>query len=232
MTEIDRLYSELYSEYPDEFQSILRLNRSRILWQVGIVSRHVAEGGKLIDIGAGIVPFMLICQKLGYNATVVDDLADDTYQSKASMEVLELFDKSGVRFIKADAFTDDLASVTNLDMVTSHDSMEHWHNSPKRMFHNFWSKMNSGALFFLGVPNCVNLRKRITVPFGHGKWSQMKDWYEPEIFRGHVREPDVDDLRYIANDLKASRHEIHGRNWIGYRHPSGFVRSLTPVIDR
>ena len=29
----------------------------------------------------------------------------------------------------------------------------------------------------------------------------MAHWYEPELFRGHVREPDVDDLRYIARDM-------------------------------
>ena len=58
---------------------------------------------------------MLICQKLSYSATVVDDLVDDTYQSHASMEILEIFKKNGVRFIKADAFTDDLASVAEAE---------------------------------------------------------------------------------------------------------------------
>ena len=43
----------------------------------------------------------------------------------------------------------------------------------------------------VGVPNCVNLRKRLTVPLGRGKWSPMADWYEQPSFRGHVREPDA-----------------------------------------
>jgi len=232
MNEVEQLFSDIYAEYPHEFRPILKGNKARIIWQVAVVRQHVRSGGRIVDIGSGIVPFMLICQKLGYQTVVIDDLEDATYKTDASSSVLKIFRESGMECITADAFTDSLDGLEDLELVTSHDSMEHWHNSPKRMFHKFWSKMNDGAFFFLGVPNCVNLRKRITVPFGRGKWSQMTDWYEPDVFRGHVREPDVDDLRYIARDLKASSIQIMGRNWIGYRHTSRFIRTVTPVIDR
>ena len=76
--------------------------------------------------------------------------------------------------------------------------------------------MGTDGLFVLGVPNRVNLRKRVFVPFGYGKWSSMKDWYESPVFRGHVREPDVDDLRYIARDLHLRDWQVFGRNWLGY----------------
>lgn len=59
-----------------------------------------------------------------------------------------------------------------------------------------------GGGFILGVPNCVSLRKRLTVPFGYGKWSSMADWYELPVFRGNVREPDVADLVFIARDIR------------------------------
>jgi hypothetical protein len=84
----------------------------------------------------------------------------------------------------------------------------------------------------LSVPNCVNLRKRVTVPFGAGKWSRMEHWYEPEVFRAHVREPDVEDLRYIARDLKLQNVEILGRNWLGYASAKPIIRMATNVVDR
>jgi hypothetical protein len=87
------------------------------------------------------------------------------------------------------------------------------------------------GLFVLGVPNCVNLRKRITVPFGIGKWSHMRDWYEPAVFRGHVREPDVQDLKYIAGDMQLKNYRIIGRNWLGYSSKSRLVRKLTLFTD-
>jgi hypothetical protein len=61
--------------------------------------------------------------------------------------------------------------------------------------------LKPGGLFFLRAPNCVILRKRITVPLGVGKWSSMDEWYEREMFGGHIRGPDVGHLRYIARDL-------------------------------
>ena len=110
--------------------------------------------------------------------------------------------------------------------------MEHWHNSPKRLFRSLASALKGGGLFIIGSPNCVNLRKRITVPFGVGKWSQIEDWYETERFRSHVREPDIADLRYIASDLGLEEVKIIGRNWTGYRSRFRVARMITPVIDR
>ena len=83
----------------------------------------------------------------------------------------------------------------------------------------------------LGVPNCVNLRKRIMVPCGFGAWSLMKDWYEPPVFRGHVREPSVGDLRYIAQDMNLTNVSILGRNWLGYVSRYKTVRAITPLVD-
>ncbi len=232
--ELDNIFFEVFSMYPKGFHNVLHANKARIRWQVETVLKHVPLGGRLIDIGGGIVPFMLVCQKLGYETIIIDDLEDETCKDESSKKVVDYFEKNGVMFIHGDAFSADFGALgaMEFDLVTSHDSMEHWHHSPKRLFHSLWGMMKEGGLFWISAPNCVNLRKRITVPFGHGKWTKMKDWYEPATFRGHVREPDVDDLRYIARDLGAARIEIIGRNWIGYRHPSVFVRAITSYIDQ
>jgi hypothetical protein len=60
----------------------------------------------------------------------------------------------------------------------------------------------------------------------------MKDWYEKPVFRGHVREPDVDDLQYIATALGLTDVAIYGRNWLGYVSRSNIIRLLTPIFDR
>jgi hypothetical protein len=93
------------------------------------------------------------------------------------------------------------------------------------------TSVKRGGIFILGVPNRANLRKRLSVPVGYGKWSSMKDWYEVTEFRGHVREPDVDDLRYIARDLGIVDWRIYGRNWTGYSSPKRSVRMATYVCD-
>jgi SAM-dependent methyltransferase len=119
----------------------------------------------------------------------------------------------------------------NFDIITTFDSMEHWHHSPKRLFREVIEKLNPGGVFILGVPNCVNIRKRITVPLGIGKWSEMQDWYEADKFRGHVREPDVSDLTYIARDMGLTAIKIYGRNWLGYYSANPAIRFATKVMD-
>jgi SAM-dependent methyltransferase len=117
--------------------------------------------------------------------------------------------------------------------VTTFDSMEHWHHSPKRLFRQVGKQLlKPGGRFVLAVPNCVNLRKRLSVPLGVGKWSSMEDWYQEPEFRGHVREPDVADLRYIALDMGLREVQILGRNWVGYVSRSRFVRLATRIADR
>ena len=231
--DIEAIFDQTVVTYPECFRPMLNKHRARLLWQVGFVYRNVKPGGSLLDIGGGVVPLMFMCSKLGYKVTVVDDYAGVFRHPDDTARVLEIFDKFGVRVLHGDACAEgEINSLDQMfDLVTSHDSMEHWHNSPKRLFHFLWSRMNPSALFWIGVPNCVNLRKRMTALIGDAKWSQMEDWYEKPVFRGHVREPDVRDLRYIATDLGASRCEVIGRNWLGYTNRSAFIRAVIPLVD-
>jgi SAM-dependent methyltransferase len=165
-------------------------------------------------------------------AVLVDDCGDQV-NADCGEDALAVHRNYGVRVLSKDMLTNHLGlEPGSLNAVTSFDSMEHWHHSPKAAFHRLLAALKPGGLFFLGVPNCVNLRKRITVPLGVGKWSSMDEWYEREMFRGHVREPDIDDLRYIARDLGLRDVWIFGRNWLGYASRHGWVRALTPLADR
>lgn len=92
-------------------------------------------------------------------------------------------------------------------------------------------KLKPGGRFVLGVPNCVNLRKRLTVPLGYGKWSGFDEWYHREMFRGHVREPDVGDLRAIAADMGLVNAQIVGRNWTGHASPNTATRIAARIFD-
>jgi len=217
---------------PDNLARVAQRNRSRLLWQISRVVEAVPVGSTVVDLGGGAVPFMAVCQQMGYSTIVVDDFGDATYDGVDV--VLGLFDDLGVEVRNVDIFSPDfrLGEAGSIGMVCSHDSMEHWHQSPKQLFHQCWSVLQPGGIFWLGVPNAVNVRKRLMVPLGRASWSSMDHWYEQPEFRGHVREPILADLRYIAADIGASDYEVFGRNWLGYRNPKAAVRALTPYVDR
>ena len=59
----------------------------------------------------------------------------------------------------------------------------------------------------------------------------MHDWYETEVFRGHVREADVSDLLYIAKDMRLAEVRIVGRNWLGYFSNNAGIRIAARLFD-
>jgi len=204
----------------------------RIAFNIQIVTDRMGTKITLADIGGGIGLYSVGCAALGLHAILVDDFQDENNRPVVD-EVLQLHKSKGVEIVSQDVVHQPLKLAENsLDVITCFDSMEHWHHSPKKLFHDLARILKPGGLFVIGVPNCVNLRKRLTVPFGAGKWSAMEYWYESDVFRGHVREPDVDDLHYIARDLKLEQVEILGRNWLGYTSRKPHIRFVTRFVDK
>lgn len=221
----------LANRYPGTLRQD-QLNRiPRIAFHIGLVKKLVAvENPVVADLGGGIGMFSTGCALVGMKVTLVDDFQDEVNQSDEGANALSIHRELGVTVVSRNVVEQGLSfPCDTFDAITSFDSMEHWHQSPKKMFHQAVDSLRPGGWFILGVPNCVNLRKRITVPLGYGKWSQMKYWYEAEVFRGHVREPDVEDLRYIAKDMGLTEVKVLGRNWLGYSRRS--IRKIMPLID-
>jgi SAM-dependent methyltransferase len=182
-------------------------------------------------VGGGIGAFNPALALASFDITLVDDFADPV-NSEFPVDGLDVHSRVGVRVVSVDASGPDFAPEPNsYDVVTCIDSIEHWHRSPKASLHKMVGALKPGGTLIVGMPNSVNLRKRITVPFGRGKWSPIDAWYEEPEFRSHVREPDVDDLRYIARDLGLSDVEILGRNWAGMASDNGLIRRLARLGD-
>lgn len=225
-------------EYPDEYVSDKLRDIKRTIFNIKLALMGLNSDFRdpknlsIIDLGGGLAPFSIGCAAMGFKRVIlVDDFEDAGYQKVAS-RVFAIHKKYGVEVVSRDIIKSGVTDIVNgVDVVATFDSMEHWHSSPKTIFKQIASGLNNDGIFVLGVPNCVNLRKRITVPLGHGKWSAMKDWYEPEVFRGHVREPDVADLKYIAKDMGLTNVRIYGRNWQGHFSPNHIVRTATNIVD-
>jgi 2-polyprenyl-3-methyl-5-hydroxy-6-metoxy-1,4-benzoquinol methylase len=232
-TKIESVLEEIARSYPSNMQGGQLQDIPRIASHIRLaLNGRDPSGLAICDIGGGVGLFSPGCAALGMKVLLIDDFADPINKQVGDSPFV-VHKKYGVRIEMRDPIAKGVADIGDLfDIVTTFDSMEHWHNSPKALFGQVRrSLLKSGGRFVLGVPNCVNLRKRITVPFGIGKWTQMRDWYEEPVFRSHVREPDVDDLLYIARDMSLKEIHIVGRNWLGYESPYGVVRWGTHIAD-
>lgn len=208
----------------------------RIKYHIELVLRSIKyrplNKMNICDLGGGLGLFSVSCASIGFNRSVLVDDFKDYVNSKYGKTVLEVHRKHGVEIYSRDIIKRGICDIRGkFDVITTFDSMEHWHNSPKNLFNQVCKKLRPGGIFILGVPNCVNMRKRLSIPFGIGKWSQMNEWYEIDEFRGHVREADVEDLFYISKRLKLNNVKIYGRNWLGYSSKNKLIRIVTTIFD-
>jgi 2-polyprenyl-3-methyl-5-hydroxy-6-metoxy-1,4-benzoquinol methylase len=235
--QIVKTLDELAGKYPQELIGGQKRDVQRIAFHISAAisaaPRKALSELTICDIGGGMGLFSVGCAALGFRKVIlVDDFRDRTNQI-AGDGVLNLHRSKGVEIHCRDIIEKRMTGLPEqLDIVTSFDSMEHWHHSPKALFRDVFHRLAPGGGFLLGGPNCVNLRKRISVPFGRGQWSSMNDWYEAETFRGHVREPSVADLRYIALDMGLVDVKVFGCNWLGCNSSSGPVRLVSNLVDR
>lgn len=222
---------ELADEYPPELREGQHHDVARILFHVELaLAGREAEALAICDVGGGIGLFTPACAAAGFSRVVLVDDFRDEVNERTGGAVLDLHRRLGVEIVSRDVVADGLEPVFaagSFDVITCFDSMEHWHHSPKALLAEIVRLLKPGGLFILGVPNCANLRKRVALPLGRCKWSSMAEWYEKPVFRGHVREPDVDDLRYIARDMGLEQPKIHGRNWLGYYSDRALIRFFT-----
>jgi len=231
LAEIREILRSIALKYPGELVPGQLRDVDRVAYHINLVVERKGVQISICDLGGGIGLFSVGCAALGMRSTLIDDFADDVNRQFGD-SVLEVHRAHGVQVLQRDPVAQGIDFAPgSLGAATSFDAMEHFHHSPKALFAAVSQTLEPGGLFVLGVPNCVNLRKRISVPFGYGKWSSIEDWYESDRFRGHVREPDVADLRYIARDMGMSDAEIVGRNWVGYFSDSAMVRWATRASD-
>jgi SAM-dependent methyltransferase len=237
MTPTERVLSAILNEYPPVLRRAFGPAVAKTAWHIDLVRKAVGERATVVDVGGAVSLFAPGCAALGMRTILIDDQFDDPYDREvgaAKREAIARVIRSrGVLVMRRDIGTEGIGIPSeSADAFTSFHVIEHLNRSPKAALHEMWKGLRPDGLLLIGAPNCANLRKRISALFGRSKWSSMADWYERPAFRGHVREPDVDDLRYFARDLGIQGARVIGRNWMGSESPRRGVRIAAGLGDR
>ena len=149
------LMAGLKRRYPVELRAGWHLEVERTAFHVEQV---FSPGAAIADLGGGIGLFAPTCAALGMRSFLIDDFRDPV-NLEHPLQELEVHRGCGVEVIATEVrhwgehFEDE-----SLDVVTSFDSIEHWHHSPRRVFSEAFRVLRTGGVLFIGAPNAVNLQ--------------------------------------------------------------------------
>ena len=121
------------------------------------------NNGRLLSLGGGLDPSLLALRLLGMQIAIIDDYSQRYYEMPDYRIAREKFSAHGVQIVQGDLLTSNFEIVedSSVDCVSSFDCLEHLHHSPKAAFERAVAKLSQGGRFIIGVPNAVNLAKRL-----------------------------------------------------------------------
>jgi SAM-dependent methyltransferase len=183
-------------------------------------------GTVCVDLGAGLSYFGLLARHLGIEVFLVDDFGGGggvlRSQTDLTRRILGDFEECGLRIVSQDLLSAPLPfGNATAGTVTCFHSIEHWHHSPRRLFQEVRRILQPGGILTIACPNSVNLRKRLAVVAGYSNLAPIEEWYADgdPIFRGHVRELTVRELRLLMEWNQIAPVSVEGRNFIGLEAP-------------
>ena len=186
-TDITQVLNGLKKVFPFEGYIETASDFGRIL--AAIVGQYLPPGSKILDFGCGPCDKTALYQRLGYECYGCDDLNDDWHKEGENREAIKRFAESeGICFFQTSNGTlpyDD----EFFDGILLVDVVEHLHDSPRRLLNLLITKLKPEGFIFVGMPNSVNIRKRISVLLGRTNYPSLENFYfSKEPWRGHVRE--------------------------------------------
>jgi 2-polyprenyl-3-methyl-5-hydroxy-6-metoxy-1,4-benzoquinol methylase len=232
---ISNLLTELKQQYPPEMHEAARAGQPRDIEHVKLL---YVENGTLLDLGGGTSTVNLALAQLGMQVYVVDIFEaywQQHYGQAGMTQLRKLFDDAQVKLIDADLLTFDYRAhfgETRFDVITSSNCFEHLHHSPRPMLENCLPLLKPGGRVVFGVPNAVNIYKRLKVLFGKTNHPDYhKFYYQGTPWYGHIREYTTGDWRMLAGFLKLQDAQIRGYNW-NLHTSKKMPRALVDPIDR
>lgn len=223
--------------YPLKLQREQRrdVNIGRNLYHMPLIYK---PGGSVIDLGGGVSCVLLALSRLGMDVTVVDDYRSPYYRQPEYQEVLKLFRSSEIHIYETDLLSCsfDFVSDNYIDTIVSFDCLEHLHHSPKKLLELAVAKLAPKGKLIIGIPNAVNLLKRLKVLLGRSNLGSFEEfYYQGNPFTGHIRELTKSELLRLASWLQLENASVTGRNWFlhtNFLQIPTLVRRLMDVLLR
>lgn len=205
LKEFNKIYKKIESEFPFlNYINLLYYWEMRHIINLIFDSSIELKGKNLLDIGSGPMDKTAMFACYECNCFAVDDLSDPWHKLQDNQDLIKDFgSKYGINFYHQTDQNYQIPFKKNFfDIITSFSVVEHLHNSPALMLKDIGIHLTESGYGIIVTPNSVNLRKRIDVLLGRTNYNPIEEIFytdsEEGIYRGHVREYTLSELRKIV----------------------------------
>jgi len=182
------------------------------------------ENAVVLDIAAGFAVPSRVLTAVGYKNVIGTDSfltanKDTLLRSRRAINMVEVrnFELQPLPF-KNEA----------IDIVCFLATIEHLHNSPKRILAEIFRVLKVGGVVIVDTPNILELRKRLMLLFGKSIAPDIRFVYQAEYNSGHHREYTLDEVQSV---LRWSGFEIVDARVLDCLSPLSLVKRI-PLRQR
>ena len=210
---INQAIEEVREGFP--FPEILEQTIDTIKPIASLLREQMPAGGRLLDLGCGALDKAMVYQKMGYQCFCADDFQDSWHKDPKNLDpVIGYAQSLGIEVYTQGESFEVPWEKESFDIVTIINVIEHLHGSPRGLLNFAGTLLKPGGLLVVGMPNSVNLRKRLSVLTGGTNYTPIRGMYEFEgVWRGHIREYTLEETCQIVEwtgfDVVA-RSTFHG----------------------
>ena len=210
---IDQAIREVRDGFP--FPEIINETVDTIRPIASLIQELLPNGGRLLDLGCGALDKAMVYQKMGYKCFCADDFQDAWHQNHENLYPVMSFAQSmGIEVYTQQKPFEIPWEKDSFDVVTIINVIEHLHESPRDLLNFAGTHIKPGGILVVGMPNSVNLRKRLSVLAGRTNYTPVRGLYEFKgLWRGHTREYTLQEtcqiIEWTGFDV-VSRSTFHG----------------------
>ena len=211
----------LYAGYPGFAR--IKENFPRMQYYLNLLAQEstIRPGLSLVDLGGGLSPWSALLSALGLRVTLIDDFGGGGGVECGTEEIcqtlLSRFQAAGVSICSQDLLMTRLPFADeSVDVMTCFQCFEHFQHSSLHLWGEIRRILRPDGIILVATPNSVNLRKRLSVLLGNTNLCSLDEWYYAgNPFRGHVREPTLEELKTLLGWNGFAVQATAGRNFLG-----------------
>lgn len=188
MTVLEDALNRSVQMFSEALETNIHTEPQRHLRELGLATRYVLPGGKILDIGCKLGEKLIALQLLGRKSFGVDN--EYVFRSDKIDAIKNVWEAAGVQIQECDVCCSPLVYPSEFfDCVMCCAVLEHLHSSPRFPLGEMKRVLKPNGVMIITVPNLGAIGKRINFLLGRKHYLSLGGYfYGSGPIYGHIRE--------------------------------------------